>query len=409
MDMYQHDCESAFRFVLCGSLEGAAARELEYAWKTALSVTKGKNLIVDATGLTGIDGEGLAVLVLMRNSGCCLLLDRLPEVSGAAGLLGTPSFHQCVDYKSERRKMSRLRRWSLSLFAMLLLTVGCAICFEYDGSGQARGGEAPPEVSLKQAIVTSSRSVCLIQGSYVFRDKDNGEVLRRKGWYLGGDDTVVAHEYSGTGFLVAPRGRVLTNRHIAEPWWADPEAQEIISAGFRPELRSLKAYFPGHKMTHNLRTLRTSEESDLALLQADQEEGLPDPLPLLTDADATPGARILLIGYPGGLGPILGRGARAQLANVPDSLNFSQQQVTQALASRNLLEPFISFGYLSNVNEKVLTLAVQTSDGSSGSPVLDEHGKVIAIHFATLTHVAGGGLAVPVGAALELISPAPTD
>lgn len=407
MEMYQHDLESAFRFVLLGSLEGAAARELERAWITALSVTKGKDLIVDATGLTRIDDEGLAVLVLMRNSGCHLLLGHLPEIAGAAGLLGTPSLHQCVDSKSERRRTSRLRRWSLSLFTMLLLVVSCEIFFGHDGPGQARGGKTLPEVPFKHAIAASSRSVCLIQGSYVFRDKTSGEILRRKGWYLGGDDSVVEREYSGTGFLVASRGRVLTNRHIAEPWWADQDAQKIISAGFRPEFRSLKAYFPGRAVSHKLRTLRTSEAADLALLQADPEEGLPAPLPLAHEADAAPGGRILLIGYPGGLGPTLGRGASAQLATVPGSLNFSNEQFTQALASRNLLEPFASFGYLSNVSKSTLTLAAQTSDGSSGSPVLDEHGRVIAIHFATLTNVAGGGLAVPARAALELISPQP--
>jgi S1-C subfamily serine protease len=297
--------------------------------------------------------------------------------------------------------MGRLRRWTFALFTMLLLAVACAIYPERNGSGEAR---TLPVVPVEQAIARSARSVCLIQGSYVFRDKENGEVLRRKGWFLGGDDSIVEKAYSGTGFLVSSRGGIVTNRHIAEPWWADPGAQKIISAGYRPELTSLKAHFPGRKTTHSLRTVRTSKEADLALLQADPARDLPAPLALGDEEGSTPGGKILLIGYPGGLGPILGRGAQSQLANIPGSLNFSEQQVTQALATRDLLEPFVSFGYLSNVSAKVLTLAIQTSDGSSGSPVLDEHGSVIAIHFATLTSAAGGGLAVPVRVAQELIN-----
>lgn len=70
---------------------------------------------------------------------------------------------------------------------------------------------------------------------------------------------------------------------------------------------------------------------------------------------------------------------------------------------RSPIEPFVAVGYLSNVTSDVLTVSALTSDGSSGSPVLDRQGKVIAIHFASLTGVAGGGLAVPSRLARELV------
>jgi S1-C subfamily serine protease len=211
--------------------------------------------------------------------------------------------------------------------------------------------------------------------------------------------------YSGTGFLVSSDGDVLTNRHIAEPWWADPEAQRIVAAGYRPEMKSLRAYFPGRGIKYNLKTVLTSKQADVALLQVDPVRNLPAPLVLGPPAErAAPGSRVLLIGYPAGLGPILGRLNRAQLDRVPEYLNFTEQQMTQALASKALIEPFVSFGYLSNVKGEVLTLSAQTSEGSSGSPVLNEQGEVIAIHSAALTRVAGGSLAVPVEAARELIT-----
>ena len=73
------------------------------------------------------------------------------------------------------------------------------------------------------------------------------------------------------------------------------------------------------------------------------------------------------------------------------------------LAKWNLIEPFVSVGYVSNVSADILTLSALTSDGSSGSAVLDQQGRVVAIAFASLTQVAGGSLAVPARWALDLI------
>jgi S1-C subfamily serine protease len=84
-----------------------------------------------------------------------------------------------------------------------------------------------------------------------------------------------------------------------------------------------------------------------------------------------------------------------KIERIPGFLNFTDQQVSQPLAMRGLIEPFVSVGYLSNVANDVYTVSALTSGGSNGSPVLDSQGKVIAIHSATLTGVAGGGLAVP--------------
>ena len=92
----------------------------------------------------------------------------------------------------------------------------------------------------------------------------------------------------------------------------------------------------------------------------------------------------------------------ARLERIPGYANFTEQQISQALARRNLIEPLLSGGYVSNVSSDVLTLSALTSDGSSGSPVLNEQGRVGAIVFASLPEVAGGTLAVPARLALEL-------
>ncbi len=79
MQLYQHDSSSTFRFVLRGCLEGPWVQELEHAWITAASVLRGKELVLDVSGLTGTDENGLNLLSRMRDSGARLKADSPPE------------------------------------------------------------------------------------------------------------------------------------------------------------------------------------------------------------------------------------------------------------------------------------------------------------------------------------------
>src|SRR5205807_2713863 len=49
---------------------------------------------------------------------------------------------------------------------------------------------------------------------------------------------------SGTGFLVGD-GLLATNRHVAEPWYGDTEAEGLIHRGATAMLESLVVFFPG--------------------------------------------------------------------------------------------------------------------------------------------------------------------
>lgn len=69
MELYQHDSSSVFRMVLRGSLKGLWVNELEHAWMTATSILKGKDFVIDISGLTGIDISGLQLLSRIRAAG----------------------------------------------------------------------------------------------------------------------------------------------------------------------------------------------------------------------------------------------------------------------------------------------------------------------------------------------------
>ena len=109
--------------------------------------------------------------------------------------------------------------------------------------------------------------VCLIQGAYGFQDKD-GRPLRYKlddgGNVLHdaddnplldpeGKGPVHETEYVGTGFLVDRRGLVLTNRHVAEPWWNNDYAQSLIERGYVPKQTALRAFFPRERKPFDLK------------------------------------------------------------------------------------------------------------------------------------------------------------
>ena len=259
-------------------------------------------------------------------------------------------------------------------------------------------------------------SVCFIQGSYSFRDKDSGKLLRLAGetphvdssgnadLTLEGNGPPLENFYSGTGFLVSADGKILTNRHVGQPWWADAQAERIMAAGFRPEHRHFVAYFPDRPHAFPLRTLKVSEGADLALLATSRTAELPTPIPLDDDPKgAATGTAMLLIGYPLGLEAILVRISEKELEAIPDYLNLSVDRVAQELAKRDLIHPFVSQGHLSNVSKDVLTYDVATTSGGSGGPVFNQEGKVVAIHFAVLSQFSGAGLGVPVRQAMALM------
>src|ERR1700730_14453940 len=73
---------------------------------------------------------------------------------------------------------------------------------------------------------------------------------------------------SGTGFLVGD-GLIATNRHVAEPWYGDSEAQKLIDEGALGTIQSLVIFFPGSPTPVNLAPASVSKTSDLAVVRAE--------------------------------------------------------------------------------------------------------------------------------------------
>src|ERR1700752_1743495 len=84
---------------------------------------------------------------------------------------------------------------------------------------------------------------------------------------------------SGTGFLAGER-LIATNRHVAEPWYGDSEAEALMKRGASATLESLVIFFPGSPTPVNLEPAAVSKTFDLAILRA-QDLNLVSGLPIL--------------------------------------------------------------------------------------------------------------------------------
>src|SRR5271165_4276987 len=106
---------------------------------------------------------------------------------------------------------------------------------------------------------------------------------------------------SGTGFLVGD-GLLATNRHVAEPWYGDSEAEALIHRGATGMLESLVVFFPGSPMPVTLTPGMVSSTGDLAVLRIEDKDAV-NGLALLPLAKgiATPGELVTVIGYPMGI------------------------------------------------------------------------------------------------------------
>jgi S1-C subfamily serine protease len=213
-------------------------------------------------------------------------------------------------------------------------------------------------------------------------------------------------EFTGTGFLVDRSGVVLTNRHIAQPWWRNEAAEPLLEDGFLPRFLYLRAYFPGRDHAFACAPERSlvSEEADLATLRLPEHEDLPAPLELAEPHEVVVGRGVLLLGYPSGLNALLARSEEGFVEELTAGGRPGALEILDALAKRQLVRPLPTRGHISDlVGDKVLFDA-PTAVGGSGGPLLDLKGRVVAVNYGILKSFRGANFGVPVRFARRLLS-----
>jgi S1-C subfamily serine protease/DNA-binding NarL/FixJ family response regulator len=262
-------------------------------------------------------------------------------------------------------------------------------------------------------------SVCLLHVVVEFLDTQSGRPLQiavdsagkplvdDKGMVQideGGAGPHLQIDVFGTGFLVKHDGKLITNHHVAEPWWNNDDLKQLLDHGAKAYVLSYDAFFPGKAEGLRAKLDRISSKADVATLQL--ESPLPSNSAVLelddrTDATVT-GDPVVLIGYPTGIEGILAR-AGTDVAHKIVGDTQDVNHIMSQLASEHLIRPTTTQGHIGDVLQDKIVYDAATTSGGSGGPLFNRNGKVVGVNFAILRDFGGSNLAVPAKFAKDLL------
>jgi DNA-binding response OmpR family regulator/S1-C subfamily serine protease len=278
-------------------------------------------------------------------------------------------------------------------------------------TGRLRRIEA--ESAAAEVVIRSyARSVCLLHVSVAFVDRTSRRSLRygaigRNGEPLQDSDGKIVYtlegrapevraDFFGTGFIVDD-GKILTNHHVAQPWWHNDELADVEKQGLQSVIGSMTAYFPELARGIPLEAIEISEEADLALLQGNLSE-LNRPILKLDSRReaAVSGQPLLSLGYATGLSAILARTSQDVVEDIVRMSHGDPREVMEKLARRNLIRPLVTQGHIGDVLTDRIVYDAQTTSGGSGGPLINREGRVIGVTFAVVKDFAGSNFGVPI-------------
>jgi DNA-binding response OmpR family regulator/S1-C subfamily serine protease len=273
-------------------------------------------------------------------------------------------------------------------------------------------------------IPADVQSVCLLHVSVALRDKNTGQRLRYAGLNQqgqplqdsGGDPilTLEGHgpevkiDIFGTGFVAGPNGRVMTNHHVAEPWWKTDDFKVFTDQNYQPEISAIRAYFPGDPRAFHAEVQQISPETDLATMGVDMQD-LKRSI-LLVDWNqgaAVTGQPVILMGYATGLAAILARTDEDTAQEIISHNGIDVSKVLDDLAHRNLIRPLITQGHIGDILPDKIVFDAQTTNGGSGGPLFNRKGKVIGVTYAVLKGFGGSNFGIPIKFSEPLLGAAP--
>src|SRR5580693_4561183 len=237
------------------------------------------------------------------------------------------------------------------------------------------------EGKVAQTIIQSYEpSVCLIHIVLAFREHTTGLRLHYAEMTSSGAPKTDEHDNPllsltgrgpevhldafGTGFLASTAGQILTNHHVAEPWWQNDDLKEMLDQGLEPVTVEMTAYFPGVSHGIAINTERISTTADVAVLKADISQlGIKQIALADGRRSAVSGGPVVLLGYPTALGAILARAGTETLQSIATASKGDSKQVMEELARRRLIRPITTQGHIGDVLPDKIVYDAQTTSG----------------------------------------------
>jgi DNA-binding response OmpR family regulator len=273
--------------------------------------------------------------------------------------------------------------------------------------------------AAENVIRANAPSVCLLHVSVAFLDKDSHRPLRYAAinpdgeplkdsdgnvvYGLDGSGPEVREDYFGTGFLVG-QNEILTNHHVAQPWWKNEDLSAAAEQGLQPTISEMAAYFPDAGTGVNVSVAQISQDADLALLHGDFSALKRTVLKLDGRKEAAiSGESLISLGYATGLGAILARAGEDTVKDIVKVSGGDPKQVVEELERRKLIRPLVTQGHIGDVLPDKIVYDAQTTSGGSGGPLINSNGQVIGVTFAVVRGFGGSNFGVPIRYAEPLL------
>lgn len=90
LDYFIHDGAGAFRLKISGDLSGPAVASLDQAWRTGMSVLRGRPLVIDLADVRHADESGRDLLLHWHRIGARIIARTIESRVLAEGIVGGP-------------------------------------------------------------------------------------------------------------------------------------------------------------------------------------------------------------------------------------------------------------------------------------------------------------------------------
>ncbi|MFZ1050581.1 MAG: serine protease [Candidatus Sulfotelmatobacter sp.] len=298
--------------------------------------------------------------------------------------------------------------WQQTVQAVLglVLLIGAVAMFHYYAPATAQG---PQPDDLQKQVHALTQQVAELEKEQAMPALVLNRYRNSIGYIYGvyqvgfaNQPAAIRARVSGTGFLVGD-GLLATNRHVAEPWFGDSEAEGLMHRGATAMLESLVVFFPGSATPVSLIPGAVSPVGDLAVLKIEDKNAIRGLAVLpLAKGNALPGELVTVIGYPMGIAGMVAKSP----SGIYQRLAYRHNDITAAseLAALSLIRPSTTCGHLGDVVGDKLIYDAPTAHGGSGGPVFNSNAEVIGVNSAYIDGFSGGTLGFSVDALRPLIA-----